>query len=116
MPTRKKSSSNKQAVASPQNIESEETPTKPKHFKKEAQDQIGKSYKKIVEKLAEEAEKGSVRHTKVLFDLGGVKEELEAVKPKRRKRASLGQLLLKEVETMKNNKAPKPPAEDSNPS
>jgi uncharacterized membrane-anchored protein YhcB (DUF1043 family) len=113
MPTRRKPTAKKQDVieVSPSETKShadEQTPTKPKHFKKTAQDQIQKSYKKIVETLAEEAQKGSVRHTKMLFDLGGVKEEVEAIKSKRKKSPSLGKLLLQEVETMKRSRAKLP--------
>jgi hypothetical protein len=78
--------------------------TKPRHFRKKAQEEIGKKYGEIVEKLAEEATKGSVQHTKLLFDLGGVKEEVEASTLKRRRPPSLGKLLLKEAEAMKRNK------------
>ena len=64
---------------------------KPRHFRKKAQEEIGKSYAAIVQKLADEAAKGSVQHTKLLFDLGGVKEEVEASATGRRRRPrSLG--------------------------
>lgn len=56
--------------------EPEEKPTKPRHFRKRAQEEIGKNYPSIVRRLAEEATQGSVLHTKLLFDLGGVKEEV----------------------------------------
>jgi hypothetical protein len=78
---------------------------KPRHFRKKAQEEIGKSYAAIVQKLADEAAKGSVQHTKLLFDLGGVKEEVEASATGRRRRPrSLGEILLKEAEALKRNK------------
>lgn len=86
--------------------ESEEKPTKPSHFRKRAQEEIGKHYPSIVRTLAENATKGSVLHTKLLFDLGGVKEEVrDAAKAKRPRRPpSLGKILLAEVEAMKREK------------
>jgi hypothetical protein len=116
MPTRRKATVKKQHVintphsapSAESETDQEEAPTKPKHFKKTAQDQIQRSYKKIVATLAKEAQKGSVRHTKMLFDLGGVKEEVDAAKPKRKKEPSLGRLLLKEVETMKRSQTKLP--------
>jgi len=78
--------------------------TKPRHFRKKAQEEIGKNYKEIVAKLATEATRGSVQHTKLLFDLGGVKEQVKASYPKRRRPPSLGQILLKEAEAMKRRK------------
>ena len=118
MPTKRKSKSDKQQIADSATPEikddkqlANETPTKPKHFKKTAQDQIEKSYKKIVATLADEAQKGSVRHTKLLFDLGGVQKEVEAIATKRGRGPSLGKLLLKEVESMKQSKS-KPPKID----
>lgn len=86
--------------------EPEEKPTKPRHFRKRAQEEIGKNYPSIVRKLAEEATQGSVLHTKLLFDLGGVKEEVrDAAKGKRPRRPpSLGKILLDEVAAMKREK------------
>jgi hypothetical protein len=78
--------------------------TKPKQFKKAAQDEIGKTYKQIVRALANEAVGGSVQHTKLLFDLGGVKEEVRAVSTRRRKSPSLGKLLLDEAAALKRGK------------
>ena len=74
---------------------------KPRHYRKAAREEIEKTYKTIVAKLATEATNGSVRHTKLLFDLGGVQEEAEATSSKRRKSPSLGKILLKEAEAMK---------------
>ena len=85
--------------------DSERKSVKPRHFRKKAQEEIGKSYAAIVQKLADEAAKGSVQHTKLLFDLGGVKEEVEASATGRRRRPrSLGEILLKEAEALKRNK------------
>jgi len=79
-------------------------PTKPKHYRKTAQEVIEQQYRQIVTTLATEATKGSVRHTKLLFDLGGVQEEVQSASPRRRKSPSLGRLLLKEAEDLKRNK------------
>lgn len=120
MPTKRKSKSDKQQIAETttkikdDQQPAKETLTKPKHFKKTAQDQIEKSYKKIVATLADEAQKGSVRHTKLLFDLGGVQKEVEAIATKRGRGPSLGKLLLKEVETMRQSKS-KPSKIDGGP-
>lgn len=84
---------------------------KPRNYKKTALEKISKSYNDIVDKLAEKAAEGSVRHTELLFDLGGVKEEVKASHTRTRKEPSLGKMLLEEIESMKCNKA-KPP--DSN--
>lgn len=82
----------------------DEKPTKPRQFRKKAQEEIGKKYGGIVEKLAEMATGGSVQHTKLLFELGGVKEQVQALSQKRRKPPSLGEILLKEAEAMKRGK------------
>jgi hypothetical protein len=80
-------------------------PTKPKQYRKTAQEVIGKQYRGIVAKLATEAKKGSITHAKLLFDLGGVQEEVKATSPRRRRRPpSLGELLLKDVEELNRNK------------
>lgn len=79
-------------------------PVKPRHYRKAAREVIEKTYKTIVVKLASEATNGSVRHTKLLFDLGGVQAEAHAAHPRKRKSPSLGELLLKEAEAMKRNK------------
>jgi hypothetical protein len=79
--------------------------TKPKHFRKTVQDAIGENYIDIVETLASKAVQGSVQHTKLLFDLGGVDDEVQAAAtPRRRRPPSLGRILLAEVEAMKRNK------------
>jgi hypothetical protein len=121
MPTKKRTTRKQQAEETqPDSITQsneradEEAPVKRKHFKKTAQDQLEQSYKEIVTTLAKEAKKGSVRHTKMLLDLGGVKQEVEAVKSKKKRGPSLGKLLLKEVEEMKRE-ASKTPG-DENPS
>jgi hypothetical protein len=115
MPTKRVSKSTKEQIAKTTTPEAKddkqsakETLIKPKHFKKTAQSQIEKSYQKIVETLADEAQKGSVRHTKLLFDLGGVQKEVDAVATKRGRGPSLGKLLLKEVEMMKRDKSKSP--------
>ena len=87
-------------------LELDVKPTKPRHFRKRAQEEIGKNYPSIVRRLAEEATQGSVMHTKLLFDLGGVKEEVrDAGKGKRPRRPpSLGKILPDEVAAMKREK------------
>lgn len=85
---------------------------KPKHYRKAAREEIEKSYKTIVVTLAKEATKGSLRHTKLLFDLGGVQEEVQSTSSRRRKPPSLGRLLLKEAEAMRREK--EQAASDSN--
>jgi phage-related minor tail protein len=114
MPTRKKTVT--RDLQDREHLDSEkkeettqEKPTKRRYFKKTAQEQIEQSYKSIVNKLAEEAEKGSVRHTKMLFDLGGVQEKAESAKRKRKKAPSLGKLLMDEVEAMKRSQQEKQP-------
>src|ERR1700722_10810041 len=82
-------------ATTPENQAGEEKSTKPKQFRKAAQEEIGKTYKKIVQTLATEAIGGSVPHTKLLFDLGGVKDEVRAAgSSKRRRPPSLGKILL----------------------
>jgi hypothetical protein len=90
----------------------EGVPIKPKHYRKVAREEIEKTYKTIVATLAEEATKGSVRHTKLLFDLGGVQEEVQSTASRRRRPPSLGRLLLKEAEAMRREK--EQAASDSN--
>jgi hypothetical protein len=85
--------------------DSERKSVKPRHFRKRAQEEIGKSYAAIVQTLANEAVRGSVQHTKLLFDLGCVNEEVQASATGRRRRPrSLGEILLKEAEALKRNK------------
>ncbi|WP_158752279.1 hypothetical protein [Acidobacterium sp. S8] len=115
--TEKTDNSNKaEAIdhATPATMEAEKNPeprkrraTKPRHFRKTAQTAIGEKYEAIVEKLADHASQGSVQHTKLLFDLGGVKEEVRAsASPKRRRNApSLGKMLLAAVEQRNKEKA-----------
>jgi hypothetical protein len=80
-------------------------PTKLKHVRKTAQEEIGKRYTHILQTLAKEAAKGSVQHTKLLFDLGGVNEEVQASATARKRRPrSLGEILLKEAEAIKRRK------------
>jgi hypothetical protein len=90
----------------PASVETDKNPqidkkdtTKPRHFRKTAQETIGENYKTIVEELAKAASKGSVQHTRLLFDLGDVKEEVRAsAKTKRRRKApSLSKMLMDEV-------------------
>jgi hypothetical protein len=89
----------------------EHPPVKSKHFRKTAKEEIERKYKGIVEALGNGAVGGSVPHTKLLFDLGGVKEEVAAAPSKRRKATpSLGKRLLEEAEALKRNKHK--PAED----
>ncbi|HEX3435682.1 MAG TPA: hypothetical protein VHT24_02870 [Pseudacidobacterium sp.] len=77
-------------------------PIKARHFRKTAKEEIEKSYKTILGALTHEASGGSIQHTKLLFDLGGVQEEVEAASKKRRRAApSLGRILLKEAEALK---------------
>jgi hypothetical protein len=79
--------------------------TIPRNFRKTAQQEIGKKYTKIVRTLAKQAAEGSVQHTRLLFDLGGVKEEVRASSNGRRRKApSLGAILLKEVKELKRRK------------
>jgi hypothetical protein len=55
--------------------------------------------------MAKQAAEGSVQHTRLLFDLGGVKEEVRASSNGRRRKApSLGAILLKEVKELKRRK------------
>lgn len=99
-------------VTTPEKYEADERmpdsgrkPVKPRQFRKKAQEEIGKSYTAIIQALANEAASGSVPHTKLLFDLGGVKEEVQASATGRRRRPpSLGEILLKEAEELKKNK------------
>jgi hypothetical protein len=109
MATKKADTTRKQPAISPIQVKPEQTknadqgkPTKPRHFRKKAQEEIGKKYGGIVEKLAEKATEGSVQHTKLLFELGGVREQVSS--PKRRRSPSLGKLLLKEAEALKRSK------------
>ena len=77
-------------------------PVKARNFRKTAQVEIERSYQKILGKLTEEAASGSLQHTKLLFDLGGVKEEVaEASKRKKKASPSLGKILIKEAERMR---------------
>ena len=76
-------------------------PVRPKHYRKAAQKAIETNYSAIVSKLVEKAASGSVQHTKLLFDLGRVQEEVEAHSPRRRKSRSLGEILLKEAEKLR---------------
>src|ERR1700748_689561 len=111
MATRRISKAREQKAATLQNAALKDTAeadnvktTKPRQFKKAAQDEIGKTYKQIVQALATEAVGGSVQHTKLLFDLGGVKEEVRATSTRKRKSPSLGKLLLDEAAALKRNK------------
>jgi hypothetical protein len=111
MATTKTAKTRTQPAISLTQVEPEQTnkadqgkPTKPRHFRKKAQEEIGKKYGGIVEKLAEKATEGSVQHTKLLFELGGVREQVQVSSSKRRRSPSLGKLLLKEAEALKRSK------------
>ena len=111
MATKKTDKTRTQPAISLTQVEPEQTkkadpgkPTKPRNFRKKAQEEIGKKYEGIVEKLAEKATEGSVQHTKLLFELGGVREQVQVSSPKRRRSPSLGKLLLKEAEALKRSK------------
>lgn len=111
MATKKPDKTRKQPAVSMTQVEPEQAnkgdqgkPTKPRHFRKKAQEEIGRKYGGIVEKLAEKATEGSVQHTKLLFELGGVREQVQALSPKRRRAPSLGKILLKEAEALKRSK------------
>lgn len=47
------------------------------NFKKHAKSEISGAFPDIVHTLIEEAKGGSLNHTKLLFDLGGVKEQVK---------------------------------------
>jgi hypothetical protein len=67
------------------------------HAKKE----IFGAFPEIVHTLIEEAKGGSVNHTKLLFDLGGVKEQAKAGSKRKGKAAasaSLADLLMQELD------------------
>ena len=102
--SRKQDSSSEQIKADKSPQTDKKKPIKPKQFKKAAQEAIGEKYQTIVNAFAEKASKGSVQHTKLLFDLGGVKEEVRAVSSKRYRTPSLGKLLLEEAKSMKCKK------------
>lgn len=111
--TRKETGKTNEAEATPASTEAEKDKQEPrqqavkaKHFRKKAQEEIGKNFHSIVKKLAKKAAGGSVPHTRLLFDLGGVKEEVSAAAPKKRQRRppSLGKLLLDEVAKKKREK------------
>jgi hypothetical protein len=75
-----------------------------KNFRKEAKSTVEDSYKTILKSLTEKACVGSLQHTKMLFDLGGVKEELEEAAKERKLGPSLGRLLLKEAAKFRQKK------------
>jgi hypothetical protein len=70
---------------------------KAKHFRKAAKNKVESHYEIILESLAEKACAGSIQHARMLFDLGGVKDELDEASKERRLGPSLGRLLLKEA-------------------
>ncbi len=47
-----------------------------RNFRCHAKNQISGAFSEIVHRLIEEAKGGSVNHTKLLFDIGGVKDQL----------------------------------------
>jgi hypothetical protein len=77
---------------------------KAKYFRKEAKSRVEDSYRTILTSLTEKACGGSLQHTKMLFDLGGVKEELEEAAKERKLGPSLGRLLLKEAANFRRKK------------
>jgi hypothetical protein len=70
-------------------------------FRDQAKKEIFGAFPQIVHTLIEQAKGGSVNHTKLLFDLGGVKEQAKAGSKRKGKAAvspSLADLLLQELD------------------
>lgn len=97
---KKKEITSEENQAAPEAEPSNKRITRPRQYRKKAQEAIGENYTSIVSKLAEEASTGSVQHTKLLFELGDVKGEVKAASSQRRKKKepSLGKLLMQEAE------------------
>lgn len=77
--------------------------TRVRNYRRHAKSEIAKSFREICQALVEEAKRGSIGHTKLLFDVGGVKED--ANKEGKKRELSLGALLLKELEDEQNGTA-----------
>lgn len=67
------------------------------NYRKFTKQKIAESFPEIVGGLVSRAKKGQLGHTRLLFDLGGVKDDLKRGASRRRE-PSLGKLLLEEVE------------------
>jgi hypothetical protein len=71
------------------------------NFRRHAKIEISGAFPEIVHTLIDRAKEGSVNHTKLLFDIGGVKEQMKE-EAKHRERAagsaSLADLLIHELE------------------
>jgi hypothetical protein len=78
--------------------------TTAKQFRKKAKTRIEENYEAILDSLVGRSIDGSIQHTKLLFDLGGVKEELEESSKERKLGPSLGRLLLKDAAEFRKRK------------
>jgi hypothetical protein len=67
-----------------------------KNYKRHAKREISVAFPTIVKTLVEQAKKGSLTHTKFLFDIGGVKDK-PLSQEKREREPSLSEMLLEEV-------------------
>ena len=78
--------------------------TTAKQFRKKAKRQIEENYEAILDSLVGKSIDGSIQHARLLFDLGGVKEELEESSKERKLGPSLGRLLLKDAAEFRKRK------------
>jgi hypothetical protein len=84
-----------------QEAEPAKTKKKVQNFRRHAKQEISGAFPEIVHELIDRAKAGSLDHTKLLFDIGGVKDQVkEEAKHKERvaNSASLADLLLHELE------------------
>lgn len=75
-----------------------------RNYRKFTKEKIAESFPEIVGGLVSRAKKGQLGHTRLLFDLGGVKDDLKRGASRRRE-PSLGKLLLEEVEKCRKRAA-----------
>jgi hypothetical protein len=78
-------------------IDADETESKPVHnYKRHTKKLIAKQFSGIMESMAVKSKEGSLAHAKFLFEIGGVKEDLER-QGRGKAEPSLADLLLAEV-------------------
>ena len=94
---------NSKEVAKSGKAAGQATTRRVRNYRRHAKSEIAKSFVAICEALVTKAKKGSIGHTRLLFDVGGVKED--ANKQGKPRELSLGALLLKELEEEQKAKA-----------
>jgi hypothetical protein len=75
------------------------------NFQSLAKEAVSRKFAKIMKTMAKKSEEGSLSHTKYLFEIGGVKEEIQRKDPNDAE-PSLADLLLTEMRRQRSGETP----------